>query len=249
MSKRLPIERVTSVIWGNVVAPERDDLTGRLHDLWSEYFVGMTKADFVRTHLFEHTRLLMSFGHRGELAGFANINPHVLTLDERKYLVLTSGLFNRLKYRTSRGLQFRCVQECLKLMATHPRHSMAGIAVATSPISYDLAARMLPRFYPHPQWTPPPHVLPLLHEIARIRHLNVDATNPWITHFPVRVADAARIEQTRSYQRGSPYMSWYREQAPNWANGQVLPLWVPIDTKNALGVLWNLLRNAVQPQR
>lgn len=180
MSKRLPVERVESVIWGNLAAHQRDDLTDRLHDLWSEYFVGMTKADFLRTHLLDHTHLVMSFGQGDELAGFANINPHVLTHDERKYLVLTSGL---------------------------------------------------------------------LHEIARIRRLNVDATNPWITHFPVRVADAARIEQTRSYQRGSPNMSWYLEQAPNWTNGHVVPLWVPIDMKNAAGVLWNLLRNAVQPQR
>ncbi|MBK9264174.1 MAG: hypothetical protein IPM54_30785 [Polyangiaceae bacterium] len=246
---RLPVERVECVVWGKLSSDERTRLADDVYALWNEIAAGMSKSDWVQRHLFDDTRLVMGFGETGELAGFANINSYTLGAGPREHLVLTSGLFYRLKYQSSRSLQFQCVREALEIMAAHPGRPMAGVAVATSPLAYDLAARMLPRVYPHPRLEPPPHVLPLLHELAQKRNLPIDPANPWAAQFPVHVADAKAVEQSRSYRRGSPFISWYCEQVPNWAEGQALPLWVPIDFKNVVGVFWNLLRHGARRAR
>ena len=249
MGGRARVARVECVVLGALAEGPRARLVDRLYGLWAEHFVGIDRETFVRTHLFDHTRVVMAFGAAADLAGFANINPYLLEVGGRRHLVLASGFFNRLDYAGTARLGLRCVWEVLRLRARHPGLVLAGVAIATSPLSYNLPGKLIPRFYPHPDRPAPADVPPLLAELARRRDLRVDPADPFKVRFPVRLGDVDRVRASRTYRAGSRWMSWYEARLPTWTSGDALMMWFPIDVPNTLGVLWNVLRGRAEGDR
>lgn len=240
--ERFPIERIERVVLSALSPEHRHRLTDRLYELWSGLFEGLDREAFARTHLFDHTHVVMGFGPAGDLAGFANITPYLLTLEGRRQLILTSGLFNRLEYRGAARLALGGVLEALRIAAKHPGTPVAGVGVATSPIAYHMAGKVIPHFYPHPTLGAPAELVPFLRELARLRNIPFDPSDPWAVQFPVRLANAARLQRSTARSQGSAWMSWYEDRVPDWTTGQALSLWIPVDPRNAVGIPYNLMR-------
>ncbi|HGG57670.1 MAG TPA: hypothetical protein ENK31_07735, partial [Nannocystis exedens] len=89
---RMPLARSERLRLGDLRPGPRARLQAALYSLWSEYFVGADLHTFIKTHLYDDTRLILGFGKGGDLAAFANINIYSLPIGARQQRVFTSGL-------------------------------------------------------------------------------------------------------------------------------------------------------------
>ncbi len=240
--KRLKVREVRSVVLGDLAPEPRRQLTERVFELWSEYFLGQDLAGFERSHLFDNTTVVTALGAAGDLAGFSYINRRILEVEGRQVLVLGGGVFNRVEYAGSAALALRSFRAVARLRMQHRRLPCVGVSVATNPLIYDLVTRMFPIFAPRPTESPPTTVLQVVWEIARARNMPIDEGSQWVVQFYGRAAQAARLRASRAYARRTPAMEWFESHAPSWAEGQAVLIWAPLDVANILGAIFRLTR-------
>lgn len=240
---RLPVTGARCQVLGQLDAAARAQLEGELFGLWSEFFHGLSREEFVATHLFDDTRLLLTYGYDGELAGFANLNISRLHDEGKPHHVLHCGVFTRLKYDAIRSLVWLAVGEVLRLRLRHPLTPIAYVAVLTSPVAYRLFGWAGVRVYPAPNVVAPPHVERLLAALAEHRRLPVDPDDPWLVEFAVKQRNPKALKQSRCVRRSDPHMDFFAQRAPKWDQGWSLLSWMPMDTANLLRGVWGLLVN------
>ncbi|MEM7159700.1 MAG: hypothetical protein AAF799_43065 [Myxococcota bacterium] len=240
-TSRQPVASSRRVVLGTLSASARSRLEDELHELWSEFFVGLSREQFVATHLFDDTRLQLVYGRDGELAGFANINASLLQDEGKTHLVMHCGAFTRLRYDAVRTLIFRGAREFLRLRLRHPRTPMAYVGVMTSPVAYRLFGWAGVDVYPAPNAVAPPHVERLLGALAERRRIPVDPDDPWLAEFAVKQRDPTGLKESRCVRRGNRHVDFFVQRAPQWHQGWSLLAWMPLTTVNVVGGLLRLI--------
>jgi len=250
---RLPIARTRRVVLGELGAAERRRLEDELYDLWSDYFVGLSKERFVATHLFDRTSVYLFYGADGTLAGFANANVYPVEAEGRRCAVMTAGTFARLEYDATKTIVLCGLQETLRVRAERPRWPIAYLGAATSPTSYRGVARWVSRFHPAPDREPPSWVTAWVVEVARQRDLPLSPDDPWLTRFPARPRQVGRLVGSRTVRAGGPYVDYFLKRAPHWESGECLLTLVPIDLRTVASIVTRFVagqrRNALATPR
>jgi hypothetical protein len=243
VSRRLPIESTRRVVFGRLPSAERERLVDEVYALWSEYFVGLTRERFVATHLFDQTRITLFYGGNGELAGFFNVNTDVVEAGGHRCVVITSGIFSRVRYDATRAIGLAAFREAMRVRIRHPRTPLAYLPIATSPVSYRTVSRWTKTFHPTPDAEPPAYVSAMVAEVARRRRLETRPDDPWVTRFLVRQRRAGDIQASRTMKNPGRFAEYFLRRVPTWTEGDSLLIWVPFDLHNSVGSLARLLLN------
>lgn len=232
MNRRLPIHRNEAVVYGELAPGPQARLTERLYDLWHTFFLGRDAESFARDDLKDDTYLVLGLGRSGDLAGYGYINQTEVDVRGKDYLVLGGGVFNRLEYDNSAAINLALFWRAARVRLMHPRKRMVGISLSTSPIIYDTVERCIAVSAPRVGYEPPPEALEIAHRIAAQRDLSIDPNDPWVIHSDVRPAQPDKILSSRRYAQRTAAMRHFESRAPDWANGQGLLSWAPLDASN-----------------
>jgi hypothetical protein len=124
----------------------------------------------------------------------------------------------------------------------HPGRDVYGMLTAATEHSFVMVHRYARRAWPHPDAPTPPALQALLDE-ALTRH----AGEAWDREAGVvrgRRAYAYRAPQRapRADPEAARLAAWYHERNPGQADGDCLPMLVPLDARQLAGIAWRAAR-------
>lgn len=232
MANRLRVRGVERVVMGDLAGGPRERLIDRLFDLWRGYFLGAERDAFARHWFDEDTHVILTLGLGGDLAGYGYINRMLVDVAGRQHLAMSGGFFTRPEYNGTGTVVAALMRELLRIRLAFPSLPASGVTVATHPIAYDLFERTFAIAAPRQGYDPPPEALVIGHAYARARHLEIHSTDPWMVQLGLRMANTARVLESRAYARRTPAMQLFERRVPRWADGDGLLVWAPLTVSN-----------------
>lgn len=220
---------------------EKDALVSALYSVHSEIFDGVSReqfAQYVVDSPAERTRIQLSYGENGELAGYLAMHAFRPTLRGEACTVLRAEAGLRRAYRGNASTAGFAISN---LLAAQWDYSgpLFYLGCLVHPSSYTIFANNAPAVWPAPGVEIPEDLFDLMMRLGEEFHLEmVDPARPlvrkvgWIT----RDTDAER----RYWQTCNlPGARFYLEQNPGYTQGHGLLTLLPLDPVSAAKMILN----------
>lgn len=218
---------------------QRRDLYDRLYEVYSDTVSGLTYHDLDALVFGGEARLALYYATGDELAGFSFARIERIEHAGRTHAVFCAGVLFRLGYHGGIPASFFGLRQALRFKLREPRTPLAYMTRSPSPAVYRLVASTMPRVYPSCNYETPAKVDALVREYCSQWNYEPVGENPWIQRSPAAPHNPSRL---RRLER-DPYARFYMEFNPNWANGEAMLTWIPLDLANIAGGFFRLVRS------
>jgi hypothetical protein len=217
---------------------QRTELLEQLYACYSETAHGTTRDQLeVLIDGAGEFRIALFYGADDELAGFSYASIERLEHAGRTHAVFNAAVFCRLGYHGGAPGAFFGLREALRFKLRHPRTPLAYFTRSSSPAAYRLLASTMPRIYPSFAHETPPDVSAMVGELGVRRHYEPVNGEPWVVRSPATPHSSSRLRRLKA----DPYVQFYNEVNPRFADGNALLTWIPLDFANIVGALFRLL--------
>ena len=230
------IVRIERVDLRGCTPEEREPWMHKLYALVSEFFEPGEDgvAAFYRAFVEDGDMVMgICYGSDGRLAGLVNISCHEFDFEGKPHAVFVAGGYFRLEYTgAERGSLFG-LREVLQYKMTHLRTKVGYMPVVLNPAGYRMINRFSSRAYPSVERPTPDHIRRLALTMAKRRGLRVVDDRQWLMvsfggarpRFPERIMSGRGMHD-------DVFVQYYQQLAPQWRQGRVPLIWVPLDLPN-----------------
>lgn len=126
----------------------------------------------------------------------------------------------------------------LRYKLREPRTRFAYVTRSTTPVVYRLFLKTFPRSYPNPELETPAHVEALIPVLSARRGYLPVTGNPWA----VREVTSLRQPSRMNRLDNDPYVRYYTELNPRYAQGESVITWVCLDWVDIFRGIFRVLR-------
>lgn len=222
---------------------ERSDLVDQLYAIYAESVAGLDRAAFAAEVMGSaDTRIALFVGEDSALVGFAYRRFDHVEHEGRPQAVICAGVyFRRGTKGGAAGGRFG-LAEALRFKLRNPLTPLAYLTRSASPAVYRLLAGTMPRAYPHPRAATPAEIDAIFRAVHARRGYETVGDSPWVVRSIAVPTQPGRLR----HLRGDPLVDYYVRQNPNFAQGDALLVWIPLDLANVVGAAlrlgWRTLR-------
>ncbi len=218
---------------------QRSALIDRLYDIQCETLCGESRDEF-EAGIFGESEVCFAlfYGARDELAGFSHAAIERIEHAGRTHAVFCAGVFFRQGYHGGLSAMLFAIRQSLLFKLREPRTPLAYLTRSTTPVAYRLLAMIAPRIYPSPSQETPDEVDALVREVSVRRQYGPHSGNPWVVREHYGPSDPSRMRRLEH----DPFVRFYTELNPRFAEGEALLTWIPVDAANIAGGLFRALR-------
>jgi hypothetical protein len=240
-SRGPPSLRSTRVVLDRLSAAEREALAPQLHGLYLRYYRGWDLAEFTR-FLLSHEGVVVGLFHEGdELVGCTICRCMSVDLDDEVVGVFTAAVYFRDDQRGGFAAGAWGLMEALRHKARRPWRRFDYLSMAHTPAPFVLFTRGLSRIYPSPGCgEPPPRDAEIMRRALAPRQWPAGRGSRWTLRSPFVPVSDAWLRNSRLAD--SPITEWFLEACPDWAEGDALAVWMPLDVRDIVAGLWRTLR-------
>lgn len=220
---------------------DQETLISSLYSVHCEIFDGVSREQFseyvVRSRA-KKTRIQLSYGENGELAGYLAMHAFRPQLRGEECTVLRAEAGLRRAYRGNASTAGFALSNILK---THWEYSgpLFYLGCLVHPSSYSLMANHVPTVWPGQGVEIPEDIFDLMMRLGEEFHLDmVDPQRPLVRHVGWITRDT---EAERRYWQTCdfPVARFYLEQNPGYVEGHGLLTLVPLGAREAVKTVWN----------
>jgi hypothetical protein len=222
---------------------KREELGRQLYEVHCTAFAGLDRAAFDRYVVnspAQQTRLLLYRNRDRELIGYFGVHRFDMEVHGKPVVVFRAEVGLRPQYRQRDAILTLWWTEATRFKFLHPGKAVYFFFVPVNPSSYAMVARYIHESYPGRSHTVPPAVLGLMtHLASRFGLPPVQEDKPmvrkvgWITQ-------ATRQEQDYWRSSTNPYVRFYLDANPTFAEGHGLLTLVPVTFANTLLSLFGI---------
>jgi hypothetical protein len=218
---------------------QRSALIERLYAIQCETLSGESRDEF-EAGIFGEGEVCFAlfYGERNELAGFSHATIEQVEHAGRKHAVFCAGVFFRQGYHGGQSALFFAIRQVLLFKLRQPRTPVAYLTRSTTPVVYRLLAMATPRIYPSPIRNTPDEVDALVREVSVRRGYGPHSGNPWVVREHYGPSNPSRMHRFEN----DPYVRFYTELNPRFAEGEALLTWMPLDVANFAGGIFRAIR-------
>ena len=218
-----------------------DALVTALYSVHTEIFDGVSREEFARYVVkspAKKTRIQLSYGENGELAGYLAMHAFRPTLRAEECTVLRAEAGLRRAYRGNASTAGFAISN---LLATKWEYSgpLFYLGCLVHPSSYTIFANNAPAVWPAPGVEIPEELLDLMMRLGEEFHLEmVDPARPLVRKVGWITRDT---EAERRYWQSCdlPGATFYLEQNPGYVNGHGLLTLLPLDPLSTAKLVFN----------
>jgi hypothetical protein len=203
-------------------------LMNQLYDVYSETVHGFTREELGAHIAADNARLAIFYGANDELAGFSCARLERVEQDGQTHAVFWAVVYFRPGYHGGLSSALFGLTEALRFKLRHPLTPVAYFTRASSPAVYRLLASTMPRIYPSRDNQTPHKIEALVRELSARWHYIPVASNPWIVQSRAIPRHPSRLRTLSN----DPYVQYYTELNPRYAQGEALLTWLPLDAVN-----------------
>ena len=220
---------------------EKEALISLLYSVHCEIFDGVNRDEFARyvvESTAKRTRIQLSYGENGELAGYLAMHAFRPLLRAEECTVLRAEAGLRRAYRGNASTAGFAISN---LLATHWEYNgpLFYLGCLVHPSSYTIFANNAPAVWPAPGVEVPDDLLALMMQLGEEFHLEmVDPARPLVRNVRWITRDT---EAERRYWQACnmPGARFYLEQNPGYTQGHGLLTLVPLDLASAAKMVLN----------
>ncbi len=241
------------IVEPSLLAPtDREALVSALYSVHCEIFDGVSReqfSEYVVHSTAKKTRIQLSYGENGELAGYLAIHAFRPLLRGEECTVLRAEAGLRRAYRGNASTAGFALSNILRM---HWEYSgqLFYLGCLVHPSSYTLMANHAPTVWPGAGGDIPDDILDLMMRLGEEFHLDmVNPEKPLVRHVGWVTRDT-EVERRYWQTCDSPAARFYQEQNPGYAEGHGLLTLVPLGAREAVATVWSTgvskLRKTIQ---
>ena len=220
---------------------DQEALISSLYSVHCEIFDGVSRdqfAQYVVRSTAKKTRIQLSYGENGEIAGYLAMHAFRPQLRGEECTVLRAEAGLRRAYRGNASTAGFALSNILK---THWEYSgpLFYLGCLVHPSSYTLMANHVPTVWPGQGVDIPDDILDLMMRLGEEFHLDiVDPSRPLVRHVGWITRDT---EAERRYWQTCdfPVARFYLEQNPGYVQGHGLLTLIPLGMREAAKTVWS----------
>lgn len=217
---------------------QRLALIDQLYEIYCATVCGDSRTEF-EALIFAagEVRLALFYGAHAELAGFSYAAVEVVKPRRRSYAAFFGGVYFRPGYHDGASAVLFAIRYALAFKLRRPQARMAYLTRST-PAAYRLLASAFPRHYPNRSCPTPDEVETLVRLLGERRGYVPVNGNPWVVHEENSQRNPRRLNRLHN----DPYMQFFLQLDPNFAEGNSLVTWIPLDLANVAVAVVRLMR-------
>lgn len=225
----------------NLEPAEKEALISALYSVHNEVFDGVSREEFARYVVnspAQKTRIQLSYGQNGELAGYLAMHAFRPTLRGEECTVIRAEAGLRRAYRGNASTASFAISNLLQTKWDY-RGPLYYLGCLVHPSSYTIFANNAPAVWPAPNVEIPNDLLELMMQLGEEFHLEmVDPAKPlvrkvgWVT----RDTEAEKQYWQNCDLAGARY---YLEQNPGYFQGHGLLTLLPLDGASMAKMILN----------
>jgi len=222
-------------------ASETESLISSLYAVHSEIFDGVSREQFAKYVVCspaKRTRIQLSYGHDGELAGYLAMHAFRPLLSGKECTVLRAEAGLRRAYRGNSSTAGFAISNLLKT-----KWDFGGplyyLGCLVHPSSYTIFANNAPAVWPAPGVDIPPELFDLMMQLGEEFHLEqVDPQRPLVRDVGWITRDT-EVERRYWQTCDLPGARFYIEQNPGFTKGHGLLTLLPLDLASTAKMVMN----------
>lgn len=237
------VTRTNYLSAASLTPAQRTALIDDFFDIYRETVHGFDRTEF-ESQLFGagEVRLALFYGADDELAGFATLQTENITHDNSTHAVYCGSTYFRLGYNGGPSSMLFGLREALRFKLRHPRTPLAYLTRNASPAVYRLIDSIMPTKYPSPACEAPAHIEALVRIVGQRRGYIPVAKSPWVVNSVATPHDPSRLQRLEN----DPSVQFYLRTNPQFAQGNSLLVWTPLNIPNIAGGFSRALRRRLR---
>ena len=180
----------------------------------------------------EETEVALFYGEYGDLAGFSTTKMKHFSIQHKKHAIYQGQVFFDKPYLGNPAAAKFGFTHAMKYKLSHPDYILAHVAEISTPLEFSLYAKNVHTFYPKPDARVPDHVKSILKEIKIQRELTTQEHPLVVRHKEPLILKPKRLYKDKDYIQDERLVEFYTTLNPDYALGNNLLIYVPLDISN-----------------